>query len=1162
MNGERTWYCNRCGGAGDAEQANCPLCGVPRDHSRSARAAGVAFVLNEVGVSPLAEIITAQQRARISTHYEDELRELVRTQPVRTRRQAPLPAAAQAAAAQPPAPVFASDPTIVVRPLATAAIASVGANPASAPVAQRTAPPVPPRPPAPPRQPTDWSWLVEQQANLFLFAGAFLTVVAALIYVGYSGQAVDGSLKMALLVGYTLAFLAAGLICLRVPRVAVAGQVFFAVGALLVPLCFVAARSVLSDENLDARTLWIAGSITAATFYTSVAWLGVGRQYAFGAGVAFASSTLAIVVRTDVAPEWIGICFLTLAGAMTLVSTFGPATLRARTAAIWSLQAHVIAAGAMAFTLLLAPFAHTYHRGNEYGFHTATLWFLPITFLAASAYAALPTVLRKQVPAGLALIATFSGAFVSVVYAIDVAAEYYAIAFAALAVVLGLLASPAKSAAIAERLPARFGATLRDAGVGATAVCALVALAVLRAAAANGAYRKTYHVETHWFVAIAAVLVLVFYAIDAFGQRTREGVGGLALALTALCASVVYALDVSGEYYAFALIAPALALAAATLWAPERVIARLAAEWRSDVIIFGRMAATAGIGVALAAAIASGSTNATYAPQFRVFLPIAFAAAAAFFCIDAARGRRIDTSAALLLAISGAIVSVAYAFDAEAAYYGAAFAAAGAALALGGRAWTPRWLDERVRDVLSATAFTIAWLPFEGAYATAPRVGAGVHLAAAVFYSLAAVFQRSDVTFERFLEMPQAARVRVTVGWLYAAGLVATIGYLHLLNSLPGDDTVDDVLRLGYPMLAASLAFAVVGMATRWLRPEFRMHLYVMSLIAAVISLTTPASADTLSLMLSAYVAASLALALFDDEPLLAAPAAAFGFGAIAAWRAHFDATASVLPIAFGSVAIVTAAASVALRSRARWRTAAGVCSAIYAVAAPATGFVVLSSLSHHGYVNGTAFFETALYEWSTLSVALLGALMLGAAASTGRRWIIVPATATLTIALLLQIGRFDPENPQAYTAVIGAYLVLLGLFGLWKFRLIPELEEAAPFVEAIGAAFIMVPSMIQSLHAGGRYEWIVLAEAMAFFVSSVALRRRGMLSAAIVAMVLIASRVLFDAVNALPNWVVVMLAGMALLGIGMGILLARERWGRVQELVLGWWAHTETAAP
>jgi hypothetical protein len=98
---------------------------------------------------------------------------------------------------------------------------------------------------------------------------------------------------------------------------------------------------------------------------------------------------------------------------------------------------------------------------------------------------------------------------------------------------------------------------------------------------------------------------------------------------------------------------------------------------------------------------------------------------------------------------------------------------------------------------------------------------------------------------------------------------------------------------------------------------------------------------------------------------------------------------------------------------------------------------------------------------------------------------------------------------------------------------------------------------MIQSLHAGdGRYEWIVLAEAAAFFTGAIVLRRRGMLSAAIVALVLVASRVLFDAVNALPNWVVVMIAGMALLGVGMGTRLGRERWVRWQEALLGWWAH------
>lgn len=1117
MDGPNTLYCPRCGELADGGGLTCPLCGVARDQSRSARAAGVAFVLNEVGVSPLAEIVTAQQRARIATHYEQELRELVR--PAQTRRQVPVEPArtARQAPVEPPHPVFA----------------------------------------APPRQPADWSWLVEQQANLFLFAGAFLTVVAALIYVGYSGQTVDGSLKMALLIGYTMAFLVAGTVCLRIPRVAIAGQVFFAVGALLVPLNFAAARSILSGEDLNARTLWLAGSITTAAFYTAVAWLGVGRQYAFGAGVAFASAMLAAVVRLDVAPEWAPMCFLALAAAMSIVSMTGPATLRSRVESIWTVQAHVIAAAAVGFALILAPFAR--ERG-DFSLDASTLWYLPITFAALTLYTALPMLARRQQLAGIAGIAAFSGAFVTVVYAIDVAGEYYAVAFAALAVVLGALAFPAKRAGIAERLPERFGAMLRDAAVGATALAAFTAFVVFRSSSGTA---PSYQIETRWFAAISSALALTFYVIDAFGHRERADVWGLAIASTALCGSIVYGLHASAEYYAFALIAPAIALVAATRWAPQRAVSSLPTEWREDMIIFARAATAAGIAIALVAAISGESTASTYHPQFRAFLPVAFAAAAAFCAIDASRVRRPVTAAALLVALAGAIVSIAYAVDAEAAYYGAAFAVAGAVFALGGRAWSPGWLDEDVRDMLAAVAFTIAWLPFEAAYEDAPRVGASVHLAAAAFYAMAAIFQRSDVTLLRFLDVPQAARIRATVGWLYAAGLAATLGYLHLLNSLPGDETIDEALRLGYPMMAATLTFVLLGAASRRWRPEFRMHLYVMSLAAALVSLTTPASAETLSVLLTVYVAASLTIALYEDEPLLAAPAAAFGFGAIAAWRVHFDATYSVLPITPAAVAILAAAASALLRARQRWSAAARVCSATYAVVAPATGFLVLASQTRHGYVGDTPFFETALYEWSTLTLGLAGALALLEAVISHRRWIAVPASAVLAVALLLQIGRFNPENVQAYTAVIGAYLLLLGLLGLWKFQLVAELAEAAPVVEALGAAMIMVPSMIQSLHAGGgRYEWIVLAEAAAFFTGAIVLRRRGMLSAAIVAMVLVAGRVLFDAVNALPNWVVVMIAGMALLGVGMSILLGRERWGRWQEALLGWWAHAGTTAP
>jgi hypothetical protein len=228
----------------------------------------------------------------------------------------------------------------------------------------------------------------------------------------------------------------------------------------------------------------------------------------------------------------------------------------------------------------------------------------------------------------------------------------------------------------------------------------------------------------------------------------------------------------------------------------------------------------------------------------------------------------------------------------------------------------------------------------------------------------------------------------------------------------------------------------------------------------------------------------------------------------------------------------------------------------MYAVAAPFVGFgLLLSQLDEANRIGSTVFYETALYQASTASLVVVGAMAVGCALVSGRRWIIVPASMVLLLALLLQIGRFNPENAQAYTAVIGLYLVGLGLLGLWKFRLIPELADAAVFVEAAGAVVVMLPSFVQSIDAGWRYQWILLAEAALFFAGSVILRRRGMLAVSLLAMALVAGRALFDAVNAMPNWVVVMVAGVALLAVGMGILMGRDRWSRWQEALMGWWA-------
>ncbi len=1238
-----THYCTSCGRRGDAGSPACESCGAPRELSRRDLVSGTAFVLHELQAWPMAETLTPQQRARLETHYEDQLQGLIAPS-----RQRLAGAQAQTAPAVPVASAIGSHPAITQR--------------------RQQPPPPPPRAPAPPRQEFDWSWLAEQQANLFLFAGAFLTVVAALIYVWYSGQAVSGALKMTLLVGYTLAFLAAGALCLRIERVEMAGRVFFAIGAILVPLNFVAARSIFGEGDLSAQSMWLAGSIVTAGFYTAVAYLGLGRLYSFGGGIALASAALAACVVSNMPVEWMPCVFIALATAMSLTSIAGPAMLRSRVGAVWAPQAHAVALAAVALALGVALLSVD---GEEIGVDIGTRWFLPLSLLAFGLYAALHTVTGREQAAGVAAIAGSGAAFVAMAFAANASAEVYVLALAALSIVFGGAMVAASVAPERAPLPREFDGMLRWAAMVSTGVALMAALFLLEASTGE---EPAYDIGSRWFLAATFALMAPFYAVDAFLRRERSGFAAMMVALTGVAASAVFALEISPEYYAFAFLAPAVAFAVGARWAKHPLLERLHDTWREDAFVLGYAAVATGAaigvvaafigadefsgyepgfraylaiafalaaafaaidasrtnrlgGISLAGALAGVGCGAVYAidpsaemyafgalvpaialgaaarfapqrwtswlppswrpdtfvvgwaavglglavaigalgvsedrttnpyePATRWFLPLAFAAAAAFAALDASRGRRVETTAALLLAAGAAAVSVPYAMELEPEAYGLALISAAVAFAAGGRMWTPAWVDERVRDGIAAAGVTASWLLFEGAYADAPRVGAAVHFSAALFYAAAALTSRSERTFLSILDVPQAGRVRIAGAWLYPAGLTAVIGYIDVLRSLPAAEDAEGG-SMAVSLMFATLAFAAAGVAARFVRPEFRMHFYVMSLLVALFSLSTGASAGTLALVLAVYVAGFTALALFEDEPVLAAPSAVFGFAAIAAWREHAGMAWWAIPASYSAIGVAGAAASVLLGGRARWRLAATIVGGGYAIVAPVAGFGILQSLANEsGYVGETPFYETALYQWSTASLAVAGLLALGAALVDGRRWIIVPATAVLTVALLLQIGRFNPENEQAYTAVIGAYLVALGLLGLWKFRLIPEIADAAPILEALGAAIIMFPSFAQSIEAGWRYQWILLAEAVAFFAVSVALRRRGMLAASLVAMVLVAGRALFDAVNALPNWVVVMIAGVALLGVGLGILLGRERWSRWQEGVLGWW--------
>ena len=89
---------------------------------------------------------------------------------------------------------------------------------------------------------------------------------------------------------------------------------FFAIGALLVPINFVAAYALFyADDNADPTALWLAGSVTSAAFYIAVALNGLGRWYPIPAVIALVSAMGAFLNLIGAAPEAYPGSFIALA---------------------------------------------------------------------------------------------------------------------------------------------------------------------------------------------------------------------------------------------------------------------------------------------------------------------------------------------------------------------------------------------------------------------------------------------------------------------------------------------------------------------------------------------------------------------------------------------------------------------------------------------------------------------------------------------------------------------------------------------------------------------------------------------------------------------------------------------------------------------------------
>ena len=145
----------------------------------------------------------------------------------------------------------------------------------------------------------------ERAPSLLLYLGAFLVVVAALIFVNVSGQQISDTVRLVLMLVGTLGFLGGGLFCHRIPRVREAGQTFLVVGALLVPLDFGAYYALVAHVSpFSSPAMWVLGSLVAAGLYGVLAVMAYGRAYSYLFFIASVSALAGVGVLLKLPSGW------------------------------------------------------------------------------------------------------------------------------------------------------------------------------------------------------------------------------------------------------------------------------------------------------------------------------------------------------------------------------------------------------------------------------------------------------------------------------------------------------------------------------------------------------------------------------------------------------------------------------------------------------------------------------------------------------------------------------------------------------------------------------------------------------------------------------------------------------------------------------------------
>jgi hypothetical protein len=203
--------------------------------------------------------------------------------------------------------------------------------------------------------------------------------------------------------------------------------------------------------------------------------------------------------------------------------------------------------------------------------------------------------------------------------------------------------------------------------------------------------------------------------------------------------------------------------------------------------------------------------------------------------------------------------------------------------------------------------------------------------------------------------------------------------------------------------------------------------------------------------------------------------------------------------------------------------------------------------------------------EWG-LAAAVLG-LVSASIAAEGlrlvRRWIWIPGTLGILVALLMAIATRQPENIQAYTAPTGVYLIAVMLTFKASPRLFRDQMSLHEAVMIAGALALVLPPAEQSFEpGGGKFGLELLGIGLGILAVGLLFHARWLVAAAVATLTATALRMVTGGLFSTPYWLLLGIAGTALLLLGLLVLLERERWDRLRAAVVKWWEEASRPEP